>query len=354
VTDTHQTRRERVREAHFTGLALRGAVVVFFAYVAGPILLPVVMGGLIAIALYALKTKLEPRLGRAKKAAPALLTTMTVLLGVLPLTFVAAQATKTFASLVTRATSTPDLSGRMAAQGFSLLDQLGVLSEAQAHALVTSAASRLAEFAGRLAAGSARALPELITAMFLFVLAIFFGLRDGDKLVAAARSASPVTRERTDALFASIVSSVRGAIIGSLVVAVVQGGLVLIALLSLKVPGAFLWSFVAAIMSVLPIVGTTPVTVGSAVYLFASGRTVAGAIMLACGFAVGLSDNVVRPWVQSQHDHMHPLLALVAIFGGLAAFGFAGIFIGPVAAAMATWAISSANDDDEDIAVHDA
>jgi predicted PurR-regulated permease PerM len=345
VAEHRTAKATRLREAHVTGLVLRGVVVAFFVYVAGPTLLPVAMGALFAIALHGQKERLEPQLGRAKKLAPALLTASTVLLGVLPLTFVVVQASKTFASLVSRATATPDFSGRMSARVFGLLNELGVLTEQQAHDLVASSLSRAADVAGRVAAGTARALPELFTALFLFVLAIYFGLRDGDRMVQTARRVSPVSAERTEALFESIEASVRGAVIGTLVVALVQGGLTLVALLALRVPGAFLWGFVASILSVLPIVGTTPVTVGAAVYLFATGRTVAGVIMLVCAFAIGASDNFVRPWVQSQHDHMHPLLALVAIFGGLAAFGLAGIFIGPVAAAMATWAVSSGEHD---------
>lgn len=333
------SRLGKAEEARIAGLVLRIGAVVAFLYIAGPTLLPVIMGGIIAIALHGVTRRLEDKLGRARRAGPLLVTTLTVLLGVLPLTFVVVQSARTLVSLVARATQTPDFGGRMSASVYRWLSELGVLSEQQARDLVGSALSRVADAAGRIAAGTARALPELITALFLFVLTIYFSLRDGDRLIASLRRASPVSSARTDDLFASIEGAVRGAIIGSFVVACVQGGLVLIALLALRVPGAFLWAFVAAIFSVLPIVGTTPITGGAAVYLFASGRTVEGVVMIGAGLAVGASDNIVRPWVQSQHDHMHPLLALVAIFGGLAAFGFAGIFIGPVVAAMATWAI---------------
>jgi predicted PurR-regulated permease PerM len=36
---------------------------------------------------------------------------------------------------------------------------------------------------------------------------------------------------------------------------------------------------------------------------------------------------------------MHPLIALLAVFGGLEVFGFAGVFLGPVVAACALWAL---------------
>jgi predicted PurR-regulated permease PerM len=88
-------------------------------------------------------------------------------------------------------------------------------------------------------------------------------------------------------------------------------------------------------------IGTTPVTLGAAIYLFVIGRIGAGIGMCAAAVIVGLSDNVIRPWVQSSHGGMHPLIALLAIFGGLELFGAAGIFIGPVVAAIVLWAVNT-------------
>ncbi len=59
--------------------------------------------------------------------------------------------------------------------------------------------------------------------------------------------------------------------------------------------------------------------------------------MGAAGILIGLSDNVVRPWAQGSQDGMHPLASLLAIFGGLELFGFAGVLVGPVVAACALW-----------------
>jgi predicted PurR-regulated permease PerM len=93
------------------------------------------------------------------------------------------------------------------------------------------------------------------------------------------------------------------------------------------------------VLSFIPLFGTTPVTLGAAAYLFTSGRHGAALIMLAGMVIVGAADNVVRPLVASGSGHMHPLLTLLAIFGGLAALGASGIVFGPVIAAMAAWAL---------------
>jgi len=102
---------------------------------------------------------------------------------------------------------------------------------------------------------------------------------------------------------------------------------------------AFLWGVLAFVLSFIPLFGTTPVTLGAAIYLFASGRQGAAIVMLVGMVVIGASDNLVRPLVASGSGNLHPLLTLVAIFGGLAAIGASGIFFGPIIAALAVWAL---------------
>ena len=61
--------------------------------------------------------------------------------------------------------------------------------------------------------------------------------------------------------------------------------------------------------------------------------------MAVAAALIGLSDNVVRPWVQSSQTRMHPLVTLISIFGGLQVLGAAGVFLGPVIAAIAIWTV---------------
>ena len=128
-------------------------------------------------------------------------------------------------------------------------------------------------------------------------------------------------------------------IIGQLATSAVQGGLTTLALYLFDIPSALMFGIIATLLSVLPLIGTTPVTLGAAVYLLASGRPGAAAGMAVAAALIGLSDNVVRPWVQSTNAQMHPLLTLLAIFGGIELLGAAGVFLGPVIAAMAIWTI---------------
>jgi predicted PurR-regulated permease PerM len=134
---------------------------------------------------------------------------------------------------------------------------------------------------------------------------------------------------------------VHGAVVGQLATSAVQGGLTILALHLFDIPGALLFGTIATLLSILPMIGTTPVTLGATLYLLASGRMGAAAGMAITAVLIGLSDNVVRPYVQSTQTRMHPLLTLLSIFGGIELFGAAGVFLGPVIAAIAQWTLET-------------
>lgn len=313
------------RELRMRGpeLFFRVAFVGVFVLLVWPMLIPLVLGGLAAIVLQPLDERLSRRLRRAAPLSPAIVTACAVIGFLVPLAWV---AWKSLAALNRFVASM--LVGGVGATRDRVVAMLG-------QTFGTSENEQAV----------AKALPQGITDTFLFVLALYFGLRDGPRLVAWARRVSPVTSRRTDMLFEAVRRSVHGTLVGMAVVSAVQGGLAVVALLVCRVDHALLWGFVAAICSVLPIVGTTPVTLGAATWLYLHDRPVAAIGMIAAAILIGVSDNVVRPWVQSQHDDVHPLVALVAIFGGLAIFGPSGLLFGPVLASMAVWAVETYRDE---------
>jgi predicted PurR-regulated permease PerM len=311
----------------------------------GTELVPIALGALFALLLDPIRRRLEKRGGWVSKHAPLLLTTAIIFGVVVP---VAALATKLIVSV------NELLSGGFAEiiekiQTFLTKHFSGIaeLLHLPVESLRDNAVSVVQRLGGSIASAAgtvATALPGQMVDTFLFLIAVYYFLRDGTALVGWMMRLSPFQAHDTDELFASIRETVAGAIVGQLATSLVQGALTLIALWLFGVPGALVFSIIATVLSIIPMVGTTPVTVGAALYLLASGRVGASLGMAGAAVVIGVTDNVVRPWVQSAQTKMHPLITLLAIFGGISAFGVAGVFLGPVIAAMAIWTIEfSAN-----------
>lgn len=320
-------------------IALRAALWMAFLWMVRAELIPVGLAALFALLLDPVHRKLQKRGGRLGRHA-SLLVTLAVVFGVvIPLVFIAARVVVSVNDFL--GNGLPDVLGKLQAFWTDYLaavaDRLP-LPVTSLRASATALAQRLGSVVAATAGGFATALPGQVLDLFLFVLALYYFLRDGAALARWLMRLSPFESADTDTLFASIRETVHGSIFGQLATSAVQGGLTMLALWLLNVPGALLFGILAMLLSVLPMLGTAPVTVGAAIYLFAAGRPGHAIVMAVAAVLIGLSDNVVRPWVQSSQTKMHPLVTLCAIFGGLDVFGASGVFLGPVLAAMAIWA----------------
>ena len=172
-----------------------------------------------------------------------------------------------------------------------------------------------------------------IAEVFLAIFLAFFLYRDG--VAIAAWSETTLTRlagPRARRLLALTGDVTRGVVFGLLGTAIVQGVMTTFGLWLTGVPRPVLLGVVAGVISILP-VGAPVVWIPATLWLFSEGRTYAAIFLLVYG-AVGISsaDNFIRPWLISRGADLPLLLTLLGALGGVFAFGFLGLFLGPGAA----------------------
>lgn len=328
------------RNDRWLAAILRAAPLLLFLWMVRSLLIPVALGALFALLLNPLRRRFVARWPRRARYAPIVLTVGSLVLVVIPFGLVAVRVVLSVQGFL--AGGLGQIVEKLQAFGathFSGLAERFDLPVERLRAGAIDVAQRVAASVGNFAGGVASSLPGQFIDVFLFVLALYFFLRDGVAAVRWALRLLPFSAHDTDELFESIQKTVHGALLGQLVVSAVQGGLTIIALYAFQVPGALMFGIIAMVLSVLPLIGTMPVTLGAVVYLLASGRTGAAIGMGVAAALIGLSDNVIRPWVQSTDTRMHPLVTLLAIFGGIELFGPAGVFLGPVIAVAALWTV---------------
>ena len=164
---------------------------------------------------------------------------------------------------------------------------------------------------------------------------LFFLFREGRSLRRRVAAALPLRPEQVERLSSGISNTIIATVYGGLVVAAVQGSLTGLALAVLGIRSPVLWGVVAAFFSLLPLVGSAVVWVPAALYLIATGHWVMGLLLVGWGAGVvGTIDNVLRPVLMRGRVQMHTLLIFFSVFGGVRAFGFLGLFIGPVIMAV--------------------
>ncbi|MFZ5927169.1 MAG: AI-2E family transporter [Acidobacteriota bacterium] len=163
----------------------------------------------------------------------------------------------------------------------------------------------------------------------LFIL--FFLFLEGPKIRQWIDAWSPLEPEKTAELLGAIRDSIVANFHGMAAVAVSQGALTSLGFLFAGLPGPVFWGAVAAVCSLIPVIGTALVWLPAAAILLFQGSW-GKALFLALWGAgvVGMSDNFVRPWVLSGRTGMNGLVIFFALMGGMQVFGAIGLFAGPV------------------------
>jgi predicted PurR-regulated permease PerM len=127
----------------------------------------------------------------------------------------------------------------------------------------------------------------------------------------------------------------RATIKGTLVVGLAQGAIGGTAFAVLGIGAPVLWGVVMALLSILPVVGTALVWLPAAIFLIVNGQIIGGIALILIGvFVIGLTDNLLRPILVGRDTRLPDYLILLATLGGLAAFGLAGVIVGPIIAAF--------------------
>ncbi len=172
----------------------------------------------------------------------------------------------------------------------------------------------------------------------------FFLLRDGRHLTRKIGEMVPLRPEQRGALFDKFTTVIRATVKGSVIVAIVQGILGGFLFSMLDIRAALLWGVVMGLLALIPAVGTGLVWFPVGIYLLVTGSVWHGVVLLLCGFfIISMVDNVLRPVLVGRETRIPDYVVLITTLGGLQLFGFHGIVIGPVIAAMfiAVWDIAT-------------
>ena len=127
--------------------------------------------------------------------------------------------------------------------------------------------------------------------------------------------------------------AIRGVALGVVVTALAQAVLTGIGLAVAGVPQAGVLAAIALLLCIAQL-GPGLVIIPAIIWLFATGQTGAGIILLVIGVPTVLVDNVLRPLLIRRGADLPLLLILVGVIGGLLAFGMIGLFVGPVILAV--------------------
>ncbi|XMB52264.1 AI-2E family transporter [Pseudomonas fluorescens] len=175
-----------------------------------------------------------------------------------------------------------------------------------------------------------------ILELTLSLVFVFFFYRDGPRLAMFVhRLLERLIGERAGYYIELVAGTVQRVVNGVIGTAAAQALLALIGFLIAGVPGALVLGIVTFLLSLIPM-GPPLVWIPTTAWLAWKGDYTYAVFLGVWGtFVISGVDNVLKPYLISRGGNLPLVIVLLGVFGGLIAFGFIGLFIGPTLLAVA-------------------
>jgi predicted PurR-regulated permease PerM len=318
----------KVQTLFFYGLLIGLAVLVFFIF--QPFLSTLFLALTLAIVFRPVNDKISALLGNYRSIASIISVLIICLLIIAPLTFFSVQIFEDGKEIYNSYFGSGENASPVAEIIDNFLDQASAwlgsstinIDQAREESLRWLLQNFNILFTG---------LAWILLNIFVLIISLFYLLRDTEKLKGSFLHASPLTNKENIEVIHKIEGTINAVVRGSLLIALLQGLLTGIGFYLFSLPQPIFWGSIAAILSLIPSVGTALVMVPAAIILFLSGSILPAIAILIWNFiVVGPVDNILRPILIQKGMGIHPILVLISVLGGVAMLGPVGFVIGPV------------------------
>lgn len=175
------------------------------------------------------------------------------------------------------------------------------------------------------------AIGSFIFKTFVFLITLFFILKDGKKFVGFIERFLPMHKEDIEQVFITVYKTVIATVYGSIGVAIVQASIGFIGYKLAGLDYAVLLAMATFISSFVPPFGAAFVWFPVAIYIILTKGIYNGTFMFLYGLLViSTVDNLLRPLLMKMGLRIPYIVLFFSIVGGLLTFGFVGIFLGPL------------------------
>ncbi|CAN7636785.1 AI-2E family transporter [Mesorhizobium caraganae] len=323
-----------MKQVRLLGVLAATAIGLYVCYLlALPFLSALTWALVLAIVLHPAHLKVEAKTGNRNLAALISVSVAAVAVG-LPLIFVAQQLVREAAN---GATYLEEVIRGWNANGFASdyprLSAIALWIEDR-----LDPAGSVAAFAQWLTGQSTSLLRGSINQVVMFVLTfyfLFYFLRDRSHVLRWVESLSPLHAPETAYILSRFAETVHASLIGTVVVAAVQGALGGLMFWWLGLPTPAFWGLVMGLLAIVPVLGAFVIWVPAAVYFALEGVWASAAILTIWGGVIVAGiDNLLYPMLVGNRLRLHTVVAFIGAVGGIVLFGASGLVLGPAAIAV--------------------
>ncbi|MBI5456371.1 AI-2E family transporter [Candidatus Kaiserbacteria bacterium] len=324
---------------YFLLLLLAGTLVLAY-FIFQPFLSALVLSAVFAVILQPVYRRIHAEMPRWPSAAALVTVLISIVCILVPLGFIGTQigfeAISLYSALVDGSATAKLSDAIRSLEDFAGLYVPGAddFSQELSANIANYAKAALAWLLGHLGTAFS-GIASLFVSLFIFFVALYYLLRDGQRVKEKLVELSPLRDSYDESVFHKLELAVNSVIKGNLMIALIQGVASAIGFTIFGVPNPILWGTVTALAALIPAVGTGLVFIPIILFLLLTGNAFDAMGLTIWGvLAVGLVDNLLAPRLIGSGMNLHPLLVLLSVIGGITFFGTVGIFLGPLSIAL--------------------
>lgn len=172
---------------------------------------------------------------------------------------------------------------------------------------------------------------SLITASIIYIYVFLSMLKNQDKIKDLLKKLNPLGDEVSQLYMDRANAMTKATVRGQFIIALMQGSesAAVLALVGLQ-ELFFFFLLLLTVMSVIPL-GAGIITIPIGIIMILTGNVWQGAVVILNHLLIVTNiDNVMRPRLVPKSARLDSALMILAVFSGIALFGFIGIVIGPI------------------------
>jgi predicted PurR-regulated permease PerM len=175
-------------------------------------------------------------------------------------------------------------------------------------------------------------VPQKFINFVIMLFVFFYAFKDGKSILNATMKAIPLDHTYSKRIKEKISTTIQSLLYGEIVISVLEGIIGTIGFMILGIGSPVLLGLLVALVALFPAIGPAIIWFPLTLYFLLIGETLKGIIVGFFGFFILsiLLDTITRAKVLGMKGHIHPVIILVGLIGGIATFGIIGLILGPL------------------------
>lgn len=318
---------------NFLKITFTFLIVVLFIYVLFPFFKYIVLGAILAMALSPILDYFMLKKGFSRTKSLALLTATISFLILLPVSFFLIRGSRIISGIIEQ-TNFTNLIQKINYFIDGYITHLATMFNLDQNFIETKINSLL-NFLGNYLSNNLgnliTELPNIFLMGFITLLSLYFFLSQKEKCKQLFDHYFYFSNKNSERFINTLKACCREIFITNIITGIIQATIVSLGALFFNVGDFFFIFLITFFVSFIPIIGAAPVAVILSFFCFLESHISAGTALIVLSLIVGISDNIVRPYLSSKGNvETNPIIDLIAIMGGVTLFGLPGLFIGPL------------------------